>query len=138
MNSCRSAGRTFGTHGVSGRVTTASPAAGVIVLELLAALALTGVLLGVVAALVVSYERAGDHFLSHHQAQLAAESYVECLRAGYPTPADTDRIRYEVDRRPGQGAWAGLTRVTVTAVVHTRHRRTARFSLVTYLPEERP
>ena len=113
-------------------------AAGFILTEVVAALALTGALLAVLASLVVTYHRASDHYLSHHQAQLAAESYVERLRAGCPPPPEGDGVRYEVDQRPGQGAWTGLTRLTVTAVVQGRHRRTASHTLTTYLSEGTP
>ena len=53
-------------------------------------------------------------------------------------PADTEQVSFNVDRRPGEGTWAGLTRVSVTAVVKTRHRRAARFTVTAYLPEDKP
>lgn len=113
-------------------------AAGLILTEVVVSLALTGALLAVLAGLVIAYHRASDHYLSHHQAQLAAESYVEHLRAGCPPPPEADGVRYEVDRGPGPGAWTGLTRLTVTAVVRSRHRRTASYTLTTYLSEGTP
>ncbi len=116
----------------------ASCAKGMILLDALAALGLTGVLLAAMAALVISYDRAGDHYMSHHQAQLAAESYVEHVRAGLPAIPDTDRISYHVDRQPGEGDWSGLTRLSVTAEVKSRHRRAARYTVTTYLPGDKP
>lgn len=115
-----------------------SAAPGLILTEVVAALVLTGALLAVLAGLAVAYHRASDHYLSHHQAQLAAESYVERLHAGCPPPPEGDGIRYEVHRHLGQGAWSGLTGVTVTAVVDSRQRRTASYTLTTYLSEETP
>ena len=117
---------------------TRHKAQGILLLEAAAALALTGVLLAVVAGLVVSYNRTGDYFMSHHQAQLAAESYVECLRAGLAEPPRIDRVQYEVQRQPGQGAWSGLTRITVTATVQTHHNRVACYRLTTYMQEQGP
>ena len=112
-----------------------------ILLEVIASLALTGILLGVITGLVLTYNRAGDYYMSHHQAQLAAESYVEHLRAGSAVPAGTDRVRFEVRGCPGEGDWSGLTQVTVTASVKTRYGRTPRaanYTLTTYVLEAVP
>ncbi|MCP4246000.1 MAG: hypothetical protein GY778_03030 [bacterium] len=120
------------------RAAGSGAAASFILTEVVAALALTGALLAVLAALVVTYHRASDHYFSHHQAQLAAESYVERLQADCPPPPEANGIRYEVNHTPGRGAWTGLTRLTVTAMVKTRHRRTAGYTLTTYLQETAP
>lgn len=113
---------------------------GFITLEVLASLALTGILLGVATKLVLTYNRANDHYLARQRAQLAAESYVEYVRAGLAPPQDTDCVRYEATQSPGAGDWKGLTRISVTAFVKTRHGpapRAARYTAVTYLVEVR-
>ena len=101
--------------------------------EVSTALVRTGLLIGVVVAATVAYDRALDYYTAHHQAQLAAESYVESLRAGH-APTGDDKVRYETSRQPGEGPWQGLTRLTVTATVTARHGREVSFSLSTYLP----
>ena len=106
---------------------------GFLLLEASAALALTGLLIGVVVAVTVAFDRAGDYYTAHHRAQLAAESYLESLRAGVP-PADTDEVRYQITRRPGQGPWRGQIRLTITATVTARHGREVSFAVNTYLP----
>ncbi len=114
------------THGGTQR-------ASFLLLEVLAALALTGALLAVMGAAVIAYDRANDHFWAHHQAQLAAETCIEYLRAGRPVPPPAGGVSYRVERQAGTGPWSGLTRVTVIAEVKTRHGRSVHYRLSAYL-----
>ncbi|MHC4233639.1 MAG: hypothetical protein ACYSUQ_00840 [Planctomycetota bacterium] len=114
-------------------------------MEVSGSLILIGMLIGVVVAAAVAYDRAADYYTARHQARLAAESYIERLQADLPPDGDTEsdrhtcqNIHYQVTRAPGQGPWHGLTRLTVTATVTARHGREVSFSLSTYLPEPTP
>jgi hypothetical protein len=109
-----------------------------VVFDVVAALVIIGILLAALAWLVVSYDKAGDCMMARYRAQLAAETCLERLRAGLPPPKDADGMQYTVERQPGQGPWAGLTRVTVATTVNARHQRTARFTLTAYLREAAP
>ncbi|HUU81902.1 MAG TPA: hypothetical protein VM243_00235 [Phycisphaerae bacterium] len=126
-----------GGRGTRAGIGGTAPTRGFILTEVVAGLVLTGALLAAMAGLVVAHHRASDHYLSHHQAQLAAESYVECVRAGCPPP-ETEGVTYQVGVAAGQGEWTGLTRLTVTAVVQAKQGRTAGYTLTTYLPEDTP
>ncbi len=127
-----------GDHRPPGRLRSSRTGGGFITLEVVGSLALTGILLALMTGLIVSYRQATDYQLSHHQAQLAAESYLDHLRAGRVPPENTEAVTYKVDRQPGQGDWAGLTRYVVKATVATRSNRTASCTVTTYVAEASP
>jgi len=112
---------------------------GAIVLEVMCALALMTLTLGLVATLLIRYRNAQDYFLTRRAAQLAAEGAIERFRAGEPpTPGpmmlgtgrpDGSAV---VDIEPGTGDWAGLNRVTVTVTLRTR-RRLVTAAITTYM-----
>ena len=114
---------------------------GFMLIEVVTAVLLLGMLLVVIHEFVAAYDAARDHLMTHHQAQLAAEGYVEHIRAGRTPPQNSDHVQYEVHQLPGEGDWAGLTRLTVTASVRSpqaRAERRVHFRLTSYLPETGP
>lgn len=115
------------------------PRRGAIVLEVMCALAIMTLVLGLVATLLIRYRNAQDYFLTRCAAQLAAEGMVERFRAGEtPTPGavtvgtgsagGTATVHVE----PGTGDWAGLDVVTVTVTLRVRNRP-VEATVVTYM-----
>ena len=113
---------------------------GVILTEACAAIMLVGLVLGMVSLLLTQYARATDYFLNYRRAQLAAESYVEQMRAGTLDVADasfTDEagVTYEVRVTDADGDWRPLRQVHVIAGVIGKHSRIARYRISTYVQQ---
>ena len=112
---------------------------GVFIIEAATALALIGVILLAVSALVVSYRQAEETFVTQRRLQLAAEGQLERYRAGQPLPTEsTDLdgpggIRLHVECSAGQGQWEGLRQVVVTATADLRHRKCISYQLTGYI-----
>lgn len=110
----------------------------VLLTEACVALALVGLVLGVVSLLLTQHARATDYYLNYRRAQLAAESWVEQLRGGVLAVADTHFIdetgtAIEIRIAEATEAWKPLRRARVTASITGKHSRVARYSLTTYV-----
>lgn len=112
---------------------------GVVFVEACTAIMLLGLVLTMVSVMVTGHARAVDFLVNERRAQLAAESYVERMRAGLVAVADADvteeaGVSYEVRVTEAEGAWRPLVHVAVTARVIGKHGRIAPYCLSTYLP----
>ena len=99
--------------------------------EACVALALVGVVLGVVSLMMARYGRAADYYLNYRRVQLAAESQMEMLRAGARPVEDADftgdaGISYQIRVTDAEDAWKPLRHVSVTATVTAKHGREVR------------
>jgi len=112
---------------------------GVFIIEAATSLLLIGVTLAAVSALIVSYRRAEEAFVTQRRLQLAAEGQMEQYRAGQPLPdksIDLDGpggISLRVECAAGQGQWAGLIQVSVTASTDARNRKHLSYRLTGYM-----
>lgn len=109
-----------------------------VLLEACVALMLVGMVLAAVSMLIASYARSTDYFLNYRRAQLAAESYVERIRAGAVQPEDAEftdeaNVTLRIRIAPAEGAWAPLRRVEVEARIVGKHSRVAAYRLATYV-----
>ena len=105
--------------------------------ETLTALVVMSAVLGVLTVAITSYAGSMNRVFAQQQALLAAESYLEHLRAGLEPPTEIDGIHLDATRQPGSGPWTGLTQVTVTAKL-PNSRRAVGQTLTAYLPKETP
>ncbi len=110
----------------------------VVLLEATVSIMLIGIVLGAVSLLMVRYSRAVDYFLNYRRAQLAAESFIERMRAGeLPVAAaimnDPGGVHCEITVDDGAEIWKELQFVRVTARITGKHGRVASFRLVTYV-----
>lgn len=110
----------------------------IVLLEACVAIMLVGMVLFAVSMLIASYAKSTDYFLNYRRAQLAAESYVERIRAGAVPPDDADftdeaNITLRIRTTTAEGNWAPLLRVEVEASIVGKHSRVAAYKLATYV-----
>ncbi|MEW6251185.1 MAG: hypothetical protein AB1716_11095 [Planctomycetota bacterium] len=126
-----------------------SRARAIIHLEALASVGLTAILLAVFAAAVVQYAGVRREVDARRELVFAATAELDRIRAGLVTPepataqpasaAQPGEVVLSTTYSPGEGPWAGLTRVCIVATRQMGARRELRVEVRGYVgPEERP
>ncbi len=115
---------------------------GMMLTEACVSLVLVGMVLTAVSLMLTRYARAADYFVNYRRAQLAAESCVERMRAGFVDVADgafVDEadVSYEIRVTEAEDSWRPLQRVEVTARVVGKHGRLAHYRISTHLTAPR-
>jgi hypothetical protein len=113
------------------------------VLDVVAALVLSGLLIVVTGAAVRHMVVTRQQSDALRFCRLEAQAALSRLRAGLPADprgggATPDGVTVTVASSPGVGEWKGFERCEATAVKTTLNGRQVRVSLATYIPERRP
>jgi hypothetical protein len=119
---------------------------GFISLEMLVAITLLILLVGLFARVTTQYAALRREIDTRRMLRLAAAAELDRLRAGLETTAPDQPddapcpITICTARTPGRDAWAGLTRVCVTASRRLSPQRLVTVEVSAYLdlPEEQP
>jgi len=113
----------------------------VFAVEAIAAISILVLVTGALAQVSIAYMRAREHYSIERRLRLVAQAQMERYRAGVPLNAPPPEgvvspdITLTTTVSPGTGAWAGMTRVTVTASAPGRRHRVHRAAVVGYLEE---
>lgn len=112
---------------------------GLLLVELLASLTIVLVLVGALAWFMTQTVRSGDAVHGRRRAIAAAETVLNELREGVAAERLTGKRRFDdldvaIRRDPGEDAWAGFERVTVTVVAPLPNGGAVTERLAGYLP----
>ncbi|MFQ5422760.1 MAG: hypothetical protein ACE5F9_02145 [Phycisphaerae bacterium] len=115
---------------------------GIMLMEVVFTIFLVASALTLFTTALTQFTENTDIVLARQRATLAAEAVLNELRAGLsPDPGDLHRrfegMTIEIHRRPGEGEWAGFTRVSVHVEVHVFGDRRVRTAVDAYVRELR-
>ncbi len=115
---------------------------GVILMEAVVTIVLVVGALTLFTTALTQFTENTDLVLARQRAALAAEAVLNELRAGVSPRPDELHRRFEdmtidMSRRPGEGEWAGFTRVSVRVEVHVFGDRRVHTDVDAYVREPR-
>lgn len=111
---------------------------GYLIMELLVSMAILALLTGAMTVAATSFSQLNDYQLTRQRCLAAAQAQLESLAESHQELSAEDiqrlwpRVALAVGREPGEGQWAGLTRLTATASCPVRGQD-VRVTLVRYV-----